>query len=69
MEPGAWGYNWATLTLGDVNTETWSSRLGLDARLITSSWKAVFTTGPLIFHICVGIHTTLLIKPDSHHAY
>jgi hypothetical protein len=20
--PGAWGYNWATLSLGDINTET-----------------------------------------------
>jgi hypothetical protein len=27
-EPGAWGYNWATLSLGNINTETWSSRLG-----------------------------------------
>jgi hypothetical protein len=28
-EPGAWGYNWATLSLGDINTETRSSRLGV----------------------------------------
>jgi hypothetical protein len=28
-EPGAWGYNWATLPLGDINTETCSSRLGV----------------------------------------
>jgi hypothetical protein len=27
--PGAWGYNWATLRPGDVNTEAWSSRLGV----------------------------------------
>jgi hypothetical protein len=27
-EPGAWAYNWATLSLGDKYTETWSSRLG-----------------------------------------
>jgi hypothetical protein len=27
-ESGAWGYNWTTLLLGDMNTETWSSRLG-----------------------------------------
>jgi hypothetical protein len=26
--PGAWGYNWDTLSLEDINTETWSSRLG-----------------------------------------
>jgi hypothetical protein len=24
-EPGAWGYNWATLPLGHINTEIWSS--------------------------------------------
>jgi hypothetical protein len=28
-EPGAWGYNWTTLSLEDIKTETWSSRLGL----------------------------------------
>jgi SRSO17 transposase len=28
-EAGAWGYNWATLSLEDLNTETWSSRLGV----------------------------------------
>jgi hypothetical protein len=26
---GAWGYNWATQTPGDVNMETWSSKLGV----------------------------------------
>jgi hypothetical protein len=25
---GAWGYNWATQSPGDINMETWSSRLG-----------------------------------------
>jgi hypothetical protein len=24
----AWGYNWATLFLGNLNTGTWPSRLG-----------------------------------------
>jgi hypothetical protein len=28
-EPSARGYNWATLFLGDINTETWTSRLGV----------------------------------------
>jgi hypothetical protein len=28
-EPGGWGYNWATLSLEDINTEAWSSRLGV----------------------------------------
>lgn len=28
-EPGAWGYNWATLSLGDTNRGTWFSRLGV----------------------------------------
>jgi hypothetical protein len=27
-KPSAWGYNRATLFLGDINTGTWSSRLG-----------------------------------------
>jgi hypothetical protein len=26
--PSAWGYNWATMLLGEINTGTWSSRLG-----------------------------------------
>jgi hypothetical protein len=26
-EPSVWGYNWAILFLGDINTETWPSRL------------------------------------------
>jgi hypothetical protein len=29
MLPGAWVYNWATLSLGDINTESWFSRLGV----------------------------------------
>jgi hypothetical protein len=27
-EPSAWGFNWATLFMGDINMGTWSSRLG-----------------------------------------
>jgi hypothetical protein len=27
IESGAWGYNWPTLSLGDISTGTWSSRL------------------------------------------
>jgi hypothetical protein len=26
---GAWGCNWATQSPGDINMETWSSRLGV----------------------------------------
>jgi hypothetical protein len=26
---GTWGYNWTTLPLGDINTEAWSSRVGV----------------------------------------
>jgi hypothetical protein len=26
------GYNWATLSLGDINTEIWSSRLGVGSK-------------------------------------
>jgi hypothetical protein len=25
-----WGYNWTTLLVGDINTETWTSRLGVE---------------------------------------
>jgi endonuclease/exonuclease/phosphatase (EEP) superfamily protein YafD len=28
VKPNAWGYNRAILFLGDINTGTWSSRLG-----------------------------------------
>jgi hypothetical protein len=40
-EPGAWGYNWATLFLGDINTETSPPGLGLDARLMTLLCKKI----------------------------
>jgi hypothetical protein len=26
-EPSAWGYNWVNLSLGNINIETWASRL------------------------------------------
>jgi hypothetical protein len=29
---GAWGYNWATQSPGDINMKTWSSRLGVGAQ-------------------------------------
>jgi hypothetical protein len=29
---GAWGYNWATQSPGDINMETCSSRLGVGAQ-------------------------------------
>jgi hypothetical protein len=29
---GAWGYNWATLSLGNINTETRSSRMGVGCK-------------------------------------
>jgi hypothetical protein len=31
--PSAWGYNWAILSPGDINTEAWSSRLGVERRV------------------------------------
>jgi hypothetical protein len=40
-ESGVRGYNWATLSLGNVNTWTWSSRLGFDERLTTLLCKNI----------------------------
>jgi hypothetical protein len=34
-ESSAWGYNWAALSLEDINTETLSSRLGVGEKLMT----------------------------------
>jgi hypothetical protein len=31
--PSGWGYNWATISLGDIHSEILFSRLGLNARL------------------------------------
>jgi hypothetical protein len=38
-EPGASGYNWATLSLGDINTKTERERL--DTRLTTLFCKKI----------------------------
>jgi hypothetical protein len=43
-EPDAWGYNCATLSLGDINTRTGSSMLGMDARLMTLLCKNITVT-------------------------
>jgi hypothetical protein len=37
--PSARGYNWVTLSLADINTEDWSSKLGVGTRFITLSIK------------------------------
>jgi hypothetical protein len=29
---GTWGYNWTTQSPGNINTDTWSSRLGVGAQ-------------------------------------
>jgi hypothetical protein len=34
--PGAWRYNWATLPLGDINIEAWSSRVEVGRGEITA---------------------------------
>jgi hypothetical protein len=43
-----WGYNWATLSLGDINTHigTWSSRLGLDKKLTPLLCKKLLLQNP-----------------------
>jgi hypothetical protein len=45
MESGAWGYNRATLFLGDINTETWSSSLGAGCEIQRiDNWMILFKT-------------------------
>jgi hypothetical protein len=38
---GAWGYNWATQSPGDINMEIWSSRLGVGRRADDSTPEKV----------------------------
>jgi hypothetical protein len=40
-EPCAWGYNWDFLSLGDINTATWFSGWGMEARLMTMLLKRI----------------------------
>jgi hypothetical protein len=44
--PTAWGYNWATLPQGDINSGDWPSRLGVgrkasDLILENTSWYEI----------------------------
>jgi hypothetical protein len=42
MKPSAWGYNWATLSLGGHKYMDLVLQIGgLDARLTTSFWKNI----------------------------
>jgi hypothetical protein len=36
-----WGYNWVTLSLWGINTEAWSSRLGVGTRPMTLLYKKI----------------------------
>jgi hypothetical protein len=38
-EPGAQGYNWATLSLEDIQKEIWFSRLGIGRILLQNLKK------------------------------
>jgi hypothetical protein len=40
-EPNAWGCNWATLFLGDINMGTWTSKLGKSWIWDTKIWSWV----------------------------
>jgi hypothetical protein len=42
--PSVQGYSWATLSPGDINSETWSSRLGVG--LTTPLWKKLYVKKP-----------------------
>jgi hypothetical protein len=46
MEPGAWGYNWAILSLGDINTETWFFRLGVGSKPDNLALKELLLRDP-----------------------
>jgi hypothetical protein len=40
-----WGYNWATLSLRDINTETWPSTLGVGSKItLLCKKKNIFVT-------------------------
>jgi hypothetical protein len=41
LQLNAWGYNWATLYLGEINTRTWPSRLGESENWDSKIWKWV----------------------------
>jgi hypothetical protein len=44
--PSAWGYSWATLSPGVIDTEAWFSRLGLGGGLTIQPCKKVIVTKP-----------------------
>jgi hypothetical protein len=44
--PGAWGYNWATLPMEDINTEAWSSRVGVGRGATTLPCKKKIVEKP-----------------------
>jgi hypothetical protein len=41
VKPNAWGCNWATLFLGDINMRTWPSRLGESRIWDSKMWSWV----------------------------
>jgi hypothetical protein len=67
-ESFAWGYNWVVLSLGDINIETWSSRLwvGISSRLRPipkpfivigmriSTFRFIFTSSETIATCCTA---------------
>jgi hypothetical protein len=44
------GNNWATLSLGDINTETWSSRLGPGRMADDISMQKIIVAKPIEVH-------------------
>jgi hypothetical protein len=43
-KPSTWGFSWATLSLVAINSEAWSSRLGLGVGLTTPARKKLTVT-------------------------
>jgi hypothetical protein len=57
-EPSGWGYDWATLFLGDINTGTWSSRL-----VGVSDETVIYGYGPCATLTSDRLHCKLQTRP------
>jgi hypothetical protein len=49
-EAAGWGYNWATLILGDINIVTWPSKLGLGLKVENLTYRKILFCKVLRFY-------------------